>query len=246
MAEPEVLIVEDHGAVRVLRLNRPAKLNALNTELTRALYDALRAADADDAVRAVVLTGAGRGFCSGADLSEFADLTPADQHAVIRRAELTTRTQMMLQQLAKPIVSVVRGPAMGGGAGLAIGCDMMVAATDAKFGYPEVRHSIVPAIVMTGLQRNLGRKLAFELISTGRILDAEELAELGLANQVADPEDAEKAGLEIAAGWAEVNPLAMAAAKDLFYRVADLPFAEAMRTGGDVNTIMRGFRGAGS
>ncbi|MFI0404441.1 enoyl-CoA hydratase/isomerase family protein [Actinomadura sp. 3N508] len=246
MAESEVLIVEDHGAVRVLRLNRPAKLNALDTALTRALYDALRAADADDAVRAVVLTGAGRGFCSGADLSEFAGLTPADQHAVIRRAELTTRAQMMLQQLTKPIVSVVRGPAMGGGAGLAIGCDMMVAATDVKFGYPEVRHSIVPAIVMTGLQRNLGRKLAFELISTGRVLDAAELGALGLANRVVDPADAEKAGLEIASGWAEVNPLAMAAAKDLFYRVADLPFAEAMRTGGDVNTIMRGFREAGS
>ncbi|MFI0479029.1 enoyl-CoA hydratase/isomerase family protein [Actinomadura sp. 9N215] len=246
MPESEVLIVEDQGAVRVLRMNRPAKLNALNTELTQALYDALRDADADDAVRAVVLTGAGRGFCSGADLSEFAGLTPADQHAVIRRAELTTRTQMMLQQLTKPIVSVVHGPAMGGGAGLAIGCDMMVAAADAKFGYPEVRHSIVPAIVMTGLQRNLGRKLAFELISTGRILDAAELAALGLANRVAEPQDAEKAALEIASGWAEVNPLAMAAAKNLFYRVADLPFAEAMRTGGDVNTIMRGFRGAGA
>ncbi|RFS82951.1 enoyl-CoA hydratase/isomerase family protein [Actinomadura spongiicola] len=246
MPEPGVLIVEDHGAVRLLRLNRPTKLNALNTELTRALHDALRAADEDSAVRAVVLTGAGRGFCSGADLSEFADLTPADQHAVIRRAELTTRTQMLLQQLTKPIVSVVRGPAMGGGAGLAIGCDMMVAATDVKFGYPEARHSIVPAIVMTGIQRNLGRKLAFELISTGRTLGAAELAEYGLANRVTEPDKAEAAGLEIAAGWAEVNPLAMAAAKDLFYRVADLPFPEAMRTGGDINTIMRGFRGAGA
>ncbi|GAA4231820.1 enoyl-CoA hydratase-related protein [Actinomadura meridiana] len=244
MSEHGVLITEDRGAVRVLRMNRPAKLNALDTELTRALHDALKAAGEDDAVRAVVLTGKGRGFCAGADLSEFADLTPADQHAVIARAELTTRTQMLLQQLPKPIVSVVRGPAMGGGAGLAIGCDMMVAATDVKFGYPELKHSIVPAIVMTGLQRNLGRKLAFEVISTGRILGGAELAELGLANRVTEPDDAEAAGLEIAAGWAEVSPLAMASAKDLFYRVADLPFPEAMRTGGDVNTIMRGFRGA--
>ncbi|TYB42204.1 enoyl-CoA hydratase/isomerase family protein [Actinomadura chibensis] len=246
MAESEVLLVDDRGPVRVLRMNRPAKLNALDTALTRALHDALRAADEDEAVRAVVLTGEGRAFCAGADLKEFADLTPANQRAVVRRAELTTRTQMMLQQLSKPVVSVVRGAAMGGGAGLAIGCDMMVAASDVKFGYPELRHSIVPAIVMTGLQRHFGRKLAFELVSTGRILSAAELADLGLANRVTEPADALAAGLEIAAGWAEVNPLAMAAAKSLFHRVADLPFAEAMRAGGDVNAIMRGFPGAGA
>ncbi|MFC6882260.1 enoyl-CoA hydratase/isomerase family protein [Actinomadura yumaensis] len=241
-----VLVTEDHGAVRVLRMNRPRKLNALNTELTAALLDALRAADADEAVRAVVLTGAGRAFCAGADLSEFAGLTPADQDAVVRRADLTTRTQMLPQRLAKPIVSAVRGPAMGGGAGLAIGCDMVVAATDTVFGYPELRHSLVPAIVMTGLQRHLGRKLAFELISTGRMLDADELARHGLANRVVEPGDELAAALEIAAGWAAVDPRAMAAAKGLFYRVADLPFDEAMRAGGDVNAIMRGFRGAGA
>jgi enoyl-CoA hydratase/carnithine racemase len=238
-----VLIEERRGAVQVLRLNRPAKLNALNTALTRALYDALRAADEDDEVRAVLLTGNGRSFCAGADTSEFSGLTPADNLAVIRRSELTTRSQALLQQMRKPIVSVVRGHALGGGAGLAIGCDMMVAATDVSFGYPELRHSLVPAIVMTGLQRQFGRKLAFELVSTGRRLDAAELAEHGLANRVTPPQQAFETGLEIAAGWAKVNPQAMAATKSLFYRVADLPFDEAMRTGGDVNAIMRGFPG---
>ncbi|MEU6610241.1 enoyl-CoA hydratase-related protein [Streptomyces shenzhenensis] len=242
MSEP-VLLVHDEGPVRVLRLNRPAKLNALDTALTRALYDALRAADGDTTVRAVVLAAEGRAFCAGADLSEFKDLTPANQQAVTERAALTTRTQMMLQQLRKPIVSVVQGAAVGGGAGLAISCDMMVAADDLKFGYPELKHDIVPAIVMTGLQRQIGRKLAFEMISTGRLLNAAEAHEAGLANRVTEPKSALDAGLEIAVTWAAVSPQAMAATKELFYRVADLPFEEAMRTGRDINTIMRGFRG---
>ncbi|MGV9847473.1 enoyl-CoA hydratase/isomerase family protein [Streptomyces sp. NPDC003442] len=242
MPDP-VLLSEDQGAVRILRLNRPAKLNALDTALTRALYEALQAADEDGSVRAVVLAGEGRAFCAGADLSEFPDLTLENQRAVVQRAELTTRTQMLLQQLRKPIVSVVQGAAVGGGAGLAIGCDMMVAADDLKFGYPELKHSIVPAVVMTSLQRHIGRKLAFEMISTGRLLNAAEAAEAGMANRVADPKVALDVGLEIATAWAAVGPWAMAATKDLFYRVADLPFEEAMRTGRDINTIMRGFRG---
>jgi enoyl-CoA hydratase len=242
MSEP-VLLTEDRNAVRVLRLNRPAKLNALDTALTRALYEALLAADADDDVRAVVLAGAGRAFCAGADLSEFEELTPDNRRAVQERAELTRRTQMLPQQLSKPIVSVVQGAAVGGGAGLAIGCDMMVAADDLRFGYPELRHSIVPAVVMTGLQRQIGRKLAFEMISTGRLLTASEALAAGLANRVTEPGAVLEAGLEIASGWAEVNPRAMAASKELFHRVADLPFEEAMRAGRDINTIMRGFRG---
>ena len=237
-----VLLTEDRGAVRILRLNRPDKLNALNTALTEALLDALGTADAVDAVRAVVLTGEGRGFCAGADLAEFKDLTPEHQHRVAKRADLTCRTQSILQKLSKPVVSAVRGAAAGGGAGLAIGCDMMVAGTDLRFGYPELKHHIVPALVMTGLQRQLGRKTAFELISLGRMLGAEEALALGLANRVVAPELVLDTALGIAETWAAANPAAMAAAKALFYRVADLPYDAAMAAGRDVNALMRGFR----
>ena len=237
-----ILLTEDRGAVRILRLNRPDKLNALNTALTQALLDALEAADRDEAVRAIVLTGEGRGFCAGADLAEFKDLTPEHGHLVARRADLTCRTQSILQKLSKPVVSAVRGAAAGGGAGLAIGCDMMVAGADLKFGYPELRHHIVPALVMTGLQRQLGRKTAFELISLGRMLGAEEAQALGLANRVVAPELVLDTALGIAEAWAAANPQAMAAAKSLFYRVADLPYDAAMAAGRDVNALMRGFR----
>ena len=240
----DLLLTEDRGAVRILRLNRPDKLNALNTALTQALLDALEAADRDDTVRAIVLAGAGRGFCAGADLAEFKDLTPERQHLVARRADLTCRTQSILQKLSKPAVSAVHGAAVGGGAGLAIGCDMMVAGTDLKFGYPELKHHIVPALVMTGLQRQLGRKAAFELISLGRMLGAEEVLALGLANRVVAPDAVLDTALGIADAWAAANPLAMAAAKALFYRVADLPYDAAMAAGRDVNALMRGFREA--
>ena len=241
MPDP-VLLTEDRGAVRILRLNRPDKLNALDTALTQALLDALEAADRDGAVRAIVLTGEGRGFCAGADLAEFKDLAPQHQHRVLARAALTCRPQSILQKLSKPVVSAVRGAAVGGGAGLAIGCDMMVAGTDLKFGYPELRHDIVPALVMTGLQRQLGAKAAFELISLGRMLGAEEVLALGLANRVVAPDAVLDTALAIAEAWAGANPLAMAAAKGLFYRVADLPYDAAMAAGRDVNALMRGFR----
>lgn len=241
-AAEAVLQIEDRDSVRILTMNRPKKLNALNTRLTRSLRDALRAADAASSVRAVVLAGAGRGFCAGADLTEFKDLTPAQQDLVVERADLTCETLSMLQKLSKPIVSAVQGVAVGGGAGLAIGCDFMVAGENLKFGYPELKHSIVPALVMTGLQRQLGRKIAFELISLGRLLTAKEAQALGLVNRVVPPEVVLAHAIEIAQTWALSNPMAMAAAKSLFYRVADLPFEAAMAAGRDVNALMRGFR----
>lgn len=242
-ASAQTLLIEDHGPVRVLRMNRPEKLNALNTELTTALHDALIAADADKGVRALVLAGNGRGFCAGGDLSEFKHLTPENQDAVVHRSHLTAATQSLPQTISKPIVSAVQGVAAGGGAGLAIACDMMVAATDLRLFYPEVKHSIVPAIVMTGLQRQLGRKLAFEVITQNKVLGAQDALEAGLANRVVDPADLMAAALEIAQNWAAVHPVAMASTKNLFYRVADLPFEAAMAAGRDVNGLMRGYKG---
>ncbi len=236
------LLVDDNDGVRSLTLNRPDKLNALNTDLTTALRDALLDANRSDDVRAVVLTGNGRGFCAGADLKEFSTLTPDHQGLVSKRAALTAQTQALPQQIDIPVIAAIAGPAIGGGAGLALACDMIFAADDTRLGYPEITHSIVPALVMTGLQRHFGRKLAFELISTGRLLTAPALAELGIVNRVLRREELVPAAQELAAGWAKAPPLAMAAIKSLFYRVGDLPTEAAMRAGQDVNAMMRSFR----
>lgn len=238
----QLVLIEDHDAVRTLTLNRPDKRNALNTPLTQAILDALRAADEDDSVRAVVLMGAGRGFCAGADLSEFGDLTPTNADAVAARAELTTQTQRVARNISKPVVAAVHGAAVGGGAGLALGADMLVVSEDAKLGFPELKHSIVPAIVMAGLREHFGTKVAFELVGTGRFVPAQELLDRGIANSVAPTAELLDQAQELAKRLASHSPAAIGAAKKLFYAVGDLPFDDALNAGKSVNEQMRSFR----
>ena len=240
---PEVLLTEDRGAVRVLTLNRPDKLNALNNELTTALLVAIQAADADAAVRALVLTGAGRAFCAGADTSEFATVVnPNNPESVLARANLTTRLHMSLPRLSKPTVAAARGHAQGGGAGLCLACDLVVAAPSLKLGYPETKHGIVAAVVMTGLVRHVGPKKAFELLSLGQPLAADDALALGMVNRVVPEDKLLDEAVAIAMQLASVHPPAMQATKELFYRVMELPYDQAMAAGRDVNVMMRSFR----
>jgi enoyl-CoA hydratase/carnithine racemase len=236
------LLVEDHGPVRVLTMNRPDKRNALNFALTEALLEGLRAADTDEGVGSIVLTGAGPAFCAGADLSEFKDLTPANAPLVERRAELTKELHGIFSRLSKPVVTAINGAAMGGGAGLALAGDVAVMAATARLGYPEVKHGIVAAIVMASLVRNVGRKAAFELVATGEPVDAARALALGMVNCVAAPEQLLPDALALAEKFAGVERAAMAATKALFYRVLDLPFEQALEEGRDINQRMRAFR----
>lgn len=237
-----VLLVEDRGAVRVLTMNRPEKRNALNSDLTRTLLEALRAADRDDAVGAVVLAGAGQGFCAGADLSEFKDLTPENHDLVDARAELTMQLHLAFSRMAKPVVTAVQGAAMGGGAGLAIAGDLAVMAEGAKIGYPETRHGIVAAIVMANLARQVGRKAAFELVALGEPIGAQKALQLGMVNRVVPEADLMAEALALAEKLAAVRRPAMAATKQLFHEVADLPLAQALERGREANRRMRAYR----
>ncbi len=237
----DLVRIEDRESVRIITMNRPDKLNALNTALTQQILDALMGLAKDKTIRAAVLRGEGRGFCAGADLSEFAGFTADQSEKILERAELTCQLQSVISTLPVPVVAAVHGPAVGGGAGLAIGCDLVVAARGMKFGYPETKHGIVPALVMTGLQRALGRKAAFEMISLGRLIDADEAFALGIVNRVVDGDPMDEA-LEIAMKLAQTTPNAMAATKQLFYRVGELSFNAAMDAGRDMNALMRSFR----
>lgn len=233
--DDEVLLVEDREGVRWLTLNRPHKLNALDTCLSERLFEALKEADGDDAVRAVLLRGAGRSFCAGGDLSEFKHAGLADRVRIDHRSNLISLTHVLLQHMRKPVVAAIQGPVFGGGAGLAIACDMVVAARGIQLSYPELRNGIVPAIVMPGLERHVGRKRAFELASLGTVLIDEQLLEAGLVNRVVDRNHLDAEAHAIAAAWANCRPEAVAVTKQLFYRVADLRFEEAMAVGRDVN-----------
>jgi enoyl-CoA hydratase/carnithine racemase len=239
---PIFLITEDRGPVRVLTMNRPDKRNALNTALTQALLDGLRAADADDAVACVVLTGAGQGFCAGADLAEFKDLTPANQALVEARAELTMQLHHAFPTLSKPVVTAINGAAMGGGAGLAIAGDLAVMAEDARLGYPETTHGIVAAIAMANLVRQAGRKAAFELVALGEPVAAHRALALGLVNRVVPRERLMDEALALAQKLAAVSRPAMQLTKRLFHEAADLPLAEALERGREANQRMRAFR----
>jgi len=236
------LLIEDHGAVRQLTLNRPDEHNALNTALTQGLLDALRNAEADDSVNAVVLTGAGKSFCAGADTTEFSALVPEDPGAVTRRADLTTSLHLVFSQMSKPVIAAVRGNALGGGAGLAIACDMVVMSDTVRFGYPELKHGIVAAVVLANLVRQVGKKQAFELVAMADAIDGARALALGIANRVAPDDEVLGVAIQIAerlAGW---SPIAMATTKRTFHRVADLSLAQALDVGRDANVMMRGFR----
>jgi enoyl-CoA hydratase/carnithine racemase len=234
-----VLLVEDRGAVRVLTMNRPEKRNALNTELTQALLQALKDADTDDAVRCVVLTGAGQGFCAGADLSEFKNLQ--DPAAAEARGDLTMQLHLVFSKMAKPVVSAINGAAMGGGAGLALAADLAVMAQGAKLGYPETRHGIVAAIVMANLVRQVGRKAAFELVALGEPVDSGRALALGMVNGVFPEDLLMKEALQVAEKLSQVKPEALRTTKKLFHEVVDLPLEEALRRGREANKRMRAF-----
>ncbi|MBI3373612.1 MAG: enoyl-CoA hydratase/isomerase family protein [Betaproteobacteria bacterium] len=242
----ELVLSESHGRVRVLTLNRPDKLNALNTALTEALVAWLEEADRDDAVSVVIFTGAGRAFCAGADIGEFADLTPDHAARVEHRAQLTLRSHLVFSRMKKPVIAAVRGAAMGGGAGLALACDLVVASENARFAYPEIKHGILPSIVMTNLTRQVGRKAAFELVSTGEAISAARAFELGAINKVVPDEKLMEATMALAQTLAGYKYEALFAIKQLFHKVVDVPLAEGLEEGRKSNVAMRAMYGAGT
>lgn len=242
MTEEHVVLTGTDNGVRTITLNRPDKLNALNFALTEGLVAALKAADADEQVRAVIVTGAGRGFCAGADTSEFKILTPDNQALVERRAALTTELQGLVKRMSKPVIAAVNGYAMGGGSGLAISCDLVLISDQARFGYPEVKHGIVAAIVMAGLVEHVGRKAAFDLVATGRTVMADEAVQLGLANRIVPGEQLLEQANQLAGTLAAHPQSAMQATKKIFHQVSELPFSEGLRLGQQLNAQMRGFR----
>jgi enoyl-CoA hydratase/carnithine racemase len=247
MTLPASLLTTDHGAVRVLTMNRPDKRNALNNDLTHALLSALKESDRDPAVKAIVLAGAGQSFCAGADVKEFGGFVNAGSgasgaQAALDRAHLTTSLHRAFVEIGKPVIGAAQGFAMGGGAGLALACDMLVAGESLKLGYPELKHGIVAAIVMANLVRQTGRKTAFELVSLGETVDAPRALALGIANRISPDSTLLEDAIALAQRLAAFDSSAMIATKRLFHRVADLPLTQAFDVSLDTNVMMRSFR----
>jgi methylglutaconyl-CoA hydratase len=235
--KPVIYTVE--GAVALVTLNRPEKRNALNDATVAGLKDALRAADADDAVRVVVLTGAGADFCSGADLSALQKISEASIDENLEDARTLADLFALIRRVRVPVVAAVRGRALAGGCGLATACDIVLAARTARFGYPEVKIGFVPAMVMAILRRNVSEKRAFELATRGTEIGAEEAERIGLVNRVFDDEEFETEVEKYVAAFERVSRSAVTLTKRLLYQMDGLTFDAALEAGVDVNTIAR-------
>jgi methylglutaconyl-CoA hydratase len=227
------------GAVARVTLNRPEKRNALNNAVIAGLKDGLKKASKDERVRVVVISAAGKDFCSGADLSALQKIANASVAENSEDARLLLELFLLIRQLSIPVVAAVTGRALAGGCGLATACDVVLAASSARFGYPEVKIGFVPAMVMAILRRNVSEKRAFELITRGAEISADEAKDFGLVNQVfADESFAEDVNRYVAE-FEKMSASAIGLTKTLLYQMDGMGFPEALETGADVNVIAR-------
>lgn len=222
-----------------LTLYRPEKRNALDSETIEALLRALDQAELDPEVRVVALRGAGKDFCAGADLEELlasAERTMGDNERSARRlGEVFIR----IRKLPKPVVAVVHGRALAGGAGLATACDLVVAGESAQLGYPEIQRGFVPAMVMTILRRLVGERRGFQLVATGRLISATEAVALGLVTELAPDAELETRAGALLQQLAGQSASAMALIKRLLYDLDGLGFEEGIELGARINALAR-------
>jgi len=208
----ETLLIEAHGPVTLIRLNRPEALNALNARLLADLEAALDVAEADQEVRCLVLTGSERAFAAGADIKEMADKSYADMFL----ADTFARSARRIEACRKPIIAAVSGFALGGGCELAMMCDFIIAADTAKFGQPEINLGVMPGIGGTQrLTRYVGKSKAMDMILTGRMMDAVEAERAGLVARIVPAEALVAEALAAAAKIAGQSPVAVMMNKEL-------------------------------
>lgn len=239
MSEAPILLHATEGRVATLTLNRPDKRNALNGELVAALKSGLSAAAADDDVRVIVLRGAGKDFCSGADLAELERIAEMGPEDSLEDARSLGALFMQMRDCPKPIVAVVHGRALAGGCGLASACDLVVAREEAEFGYPEVHLGFVPALVMTILRRRMGEGRAFELVALGDRFGAETAERLGLVNQVYGADSFEADVEAYVTALARKPMSAVRLTKSLLHELDALDFEAGIERAAHVNVEAR-------
>ena len=220
MTEPEVLYAVD-GAVARVTINRPERRNSMSYGVMQGLRDGVAAAKADDAVRVLVLTGAGdRAFCAGADLGGIAD--NAGAAAAHDGRGLLADLFRELWALGKPTIARVRGYALAGGFGLALACDFVIAADDAQFGTPEVDVGLWPYMITVPMLRSMPPKKVLELQMTGRRVSAVEAEGIGFVTRVVPVDGLDAAVDELAVKLAAKSPLVLRWGRDAFYRVLEM------------------------
>lgn len=212
------------SSVARIELDRPP-LNLIDEESALEYHHALKAADADNSVRVVILSGAGKGLSAGVDLKYLMQFESTDMEQFLRL--FYVKTLEIVRGLSKPIIAEVHGYAREGACTLAFACDMILAADDADFGYPGVPNLAgPPGMHVWFLQRLIGRMRAAELIFTGEPISAQEASQLGLITRVVPSAELSTATEELARKLSQMSPLALKRTRDLMYRMEDMPFNE--------------------
>ena len=217
----ETLKLETADAVATITIDRPEKRNALNTQVRRELLEALDAIEADDAVRVVVITGAGeKAFIAGADIGEFAERTPIQQRAAMEGR----RVFEAIAAFPRPVIASINGYALGGGCELALACDLRIAARSARLGQPEVNLGILPGGGGTQrLPRLVGMGRAMRMALTGELVTAEEAERIGLVEEVVDDNALVERTRELAGSIARHSPVALKLIKEAVRASAEMP-----------------------
>lgn len=221
----ETILAETRGKTGLIRLNRPQALNALNSQLVSELTDALRAFDKDDAIGAIVLTGSEKAFAAGADIKEMQNLTFAEAYGQDFLGEAEG-----VSAIRKPIIAAVSGYTLGGGCELAMMCDFIIAADNAKFGQPEITLGIIPGIGGTQrLARFVGKSKAMDMVLTGRMMDAAEAERCGLVSRVVAQDVLLDEALKAAERIASFSQLSVMMAKESVNRAFETTLQEGLR-----------------
>ena len=207
----ETILLDHQEGVGLITFNRPEALNALNSKLLEELGEALLSLEANDDIGAIVVTGSEKAFAAGADIKEmsskdFADVLTSDLFAKINQVFATVR---------KPVIAAVSGYALGGGCEIAMACDFIIAAENAKFGQPEIKLGVIPGIGGSQrLTRLVGKSKAMDMMLTGRMMDAAEAERSGLVSRIAPTEDLLDTVMEVASAIAELSAPSVALAKE--------------------------------
>ena len=223
----EQLLYEAADGVATITLNRPEQRNALSAELLAELVDAIEVARGDEAVRCVVLTGAGeKVFCAGADLGGFAaDVPLVDKHYA---SDLFLEFFRLMPRLGKPSLCAANGHVLAGGLGLALSCDLVIAKDTATFGTPEINVGAFPYMIMSIIYRNVPRKKVNEMILLGERLSADEAVTYGLANRAVPADEFDAAVADWAGTLASKSPVLMRLGHDAMYRQQDMALDDAL------------------
>jgi len=222
----ENIVVDTRGQIGLITLNRPTALNALNSELMRELGAALMTFDADDAIGAIVITGSDKAFAAGADIKEMQPKTFVD----VYKGDFITSEWETVTRIRKPVIAAVAGYALGGGCELAMMCDFILAADNAKFGQPEINLGIMPGAGGTQrLTRFVGKSKAMEMNLTGRFMDAAEAERAGLVSRIIPADELVDEALATAAKIAAKGAVAVLAVKEAVNRAYETTLAEGVR-----------------